>query len=152
MGPMYHLLEESERIKCMESALNLLKPEGIIYVSFISLYAGFSCYMKNDPNLIKEDGENEYIKCYLDNKTYCGDAFTKACFITPNEILPFMERFNLKKLHLLGQEGITSMCENNIYACVKEIIDKWIDIAIKTCERKEFYALSEHIMYIGKSN
>ncbi|MDD4681114.1 MAG: class I SAM-dependent methyltransferase, partial [Clostridia bacterium] len=35
MGPLYHLLEESERIQAVYSALKLLKPQGIFFASFI---------------------------------------------------------------------------------------------------------------------
>ncbi len=150
MGPMYHLLDEVQRTKALEAALKLLKPNGIIYVSFISLFAGVCYYMKNDPQLVFDTNEQEYIKNYLENKTYCGDAFTKACFIAPKDVLPFMSRFALEKLHLFGQESITSPCENNIYACDKNVIKRWTELAIATCEREEFLSYSEHLMYIGR--
>lgn len=150
MGPLYHLLEEEERAKAVEAALKLLKPGGLLYVSFISLYAGFSEYMKNDPRLVMSESEQEYIRCYLENKTYSGDAFTKAFLLAPKDIDPFMQRFPLQKLHLFGQEGITSIGENNITACAPDVVERWIELAIATCEREEFAPFSEHLMYIGR--
>ena len=44
MGPMYHLLEEEERVKAVHAALNLLKPGGILFVSFINMFAGMIYY------------------------------------------------------------------------------------------------------------
>lgn len=44
MGPLYHLLEESDRKKAVEGAMRLLKPQGIIIVSFISKYAMIQPY------------------------------------------------------------------------------------------------------------
>ncbi len=150
MGPMYHLTDEKERTQAMNAALKLLKPGGKIFVSFISLYAGVTYYMKNDPQGVMDQAEQEYLQCYLDNRTYTGDAFTRACFIAPKDILPYLEGFGLEKLHLLGQESITSPCENNIYACEPAILKRWIEIAIQTCEREEFLAYSEHIMFVGQ--
>lgn len=40
MGPLYHLLEEADRVKAVEIALRHLKPGGNLYVSFILLFAG----------------------------------------------------------------------------------------------------------------
>ena len=150
MGPMYHLLQEPQRTKAIETALRLLKPDGVIFASFISLYAGLSDYMKNYPQRVLEDSEQKYIQCCFENRAYCGDAFTKACLLSPAEILAFMARFPLEKLHFFGQEGITSPCENNILACGDDVVERWIEIALHTCERKEFLSYSEHLMFVGR--
>lgn len=152
MGPMYHLLDEDDRIKAVNAALKLLKPNGVIFISFISLFAGFSYYMKNGPQLVFEEYEQDYIKCFLENRTYSGDAFTKACFIAPKDILPFMDQFELRKLHLFGQESITSPGENNINACDANVIKWWAELAIQTSEREEFLSYSEHLMYVGRKS
>lgn len=150
MGPMYHLLEHARRVQAMQAALRLLRPGGVIFVSFISLYAGFLYYMAYQPEQLMEECEKEYIRCYLENRTYCGDAFTKACFAAPRDILPFMAQFPLEKLHLFGQEGILSPCEPQVYACGDAVASRWIEIARRTCEREEFLAYAEHLMYVGR--
>ena len=150
MGPMYHLLDEQDRVKAMNAALKLLKPGGIIFVSFISLYAGFSYFLSEDPQGVLNSSEQEYICCFLANETFCGTAFTRACFIAPQEILPFMERFSLEKLHFFGQESITSPAEKNICACEQDVVKCWVKIAIQTCEREEFLPYSAHLMYVGR--
>ena len=123
MGPMYHLLEEPDRIKAVNGALNLLKPGGIIYVSFINLFAGIIYYMKDAPNAFSWENEAIYLNNVLSQNNYIGDAFTKAVFMEQSKILPFMAQFPLEKLHLFGQEGITSHCESNIMSQSPEIIN-----------------------------
>ena len=39
MGPLYHLLEESDRINAINASLRLLNPGGVIFVSFINVFA-----------------------------------------------------------------------------------------------------------------
>lgn len=150
MGPMYHLLEESCRTAAMESALRLLKPGGIIFVSFISLFAGLSYFMKNGPEIILEESEAEYLDCCLHGRDYAGDGFTKVIFINPDNIIPFMSRFPIEKLHLFGQEGIASPAEINIMASGEESIEKWIDISYELCEKPGFLTFPEHLMYVGR--
>jgi len=150
MGPMYHLLEEAERIKAVNTALNVLKHGGIIYVSFINLIAGIIYYMKNAPEAVALPGEAAYQKCFFEKKTYAGDAFTKAAFMEQSEILPFMAQFPLQKLHFFGQEGMLSPCEKNIMSQPKEIIDLWLDLCEKIWEREEYLSWSEHLMYVGR--
>ena len=152
MGPMYHLLEETERITAVNAALNLLKPGGILYISFINLFAGIIYYMKDAPNALTWENEAVYLDNVLAQENFAGDAFTKAVFMEQNKILPFMEQFPLKKLHLFGQEGITSPCESNIMSQSPEIINIWLDLCEKLWEREDLLSWSEHLMYVGRKN
>lgn len=150
MGPLYHLLEESERIKAVESAIRLLKTGGIIFISFISSYAGMIYSMKYEPELIfNPDCESDY-RLFAEDKPFAGDAFTRAFFIRHKDVLPFMERFGLEKLNFFGQESILAPNELNITAQPKDVIDKWLDLAEKVCEREDLLSYSEHLMYIGR--
>ena len=150
MGPMYHLLEEPDRITAVNAALNLLKSGGIIYVSFITLFAIMIYYMKQAPEAIMLEYEKIFIEHVINQKSIAGDAFTKVIFTEQNEILPFMSKFKLEKLHLFGQESIISPCENNIMSQPQEIIDKWLDLCEKMWEREDLLSWSEHIMYVGR--
>ncbi len=150
MGPMYHLLEEDDRIKALNEAISLLKDRGMIYVSFILMFSGMIFGMKNSPEMLLFENEEVFIDAVLKGKSYAGDAFTKAFFIDQKCIIPFMNRFNLKKKHLFGQESILAPCELNLLNQTQIVTDKWIDIAEQLCEREEFLSYSEHAMYIGQ--
>lgn len=152
MGPMYHLLDNDDRIKAMNSALKLLKPGGVIFVSFISVYGGLIYMTKMEPDLLHSDdpANRVFINTLLEGKSYAGDAFTKAFFIQPSEVLPFMEQFPVEKLHLFGQEGIMTLNEDMIYAGSPELIDSFVDFSEKICERDELLSWSEHLMYVGR--
>jgi len=146
------LLEESERIKAINAALNVLKPGGMIYISFIQMMGGVIYWMKWAPEAIEAPlpSEVEFKDKFLAQKTYTGDGFTKACFIEQSEILPLMAQFPLEKLHLFGQEGIMSPCESNIMSQPQEIIDSWLDLCEKIWDREEFLSWAEHLMYVGR--
>jgi len=150
MGPMYHLLDEKDRIKALNAAITLLKDKGMIYVSFIHMFSGMIYGMKYMPQFLLMESEQIFIDAVLKGKSYSGDAFTKAFFINQKDIMPFMDKFNLKKMHLFGQESILSPCDANILNQPQEVIDKWVEIAEQLCERDEFLSYSEHAMYIGK--
>ena len=150
MGPMYHLLEESDRIKAVNSSLRLLEPGGILFISFINIFAGIIYAMKCRPDIIGDPAEKVFFDAFLGCRSFAGEAFTQAYFAKPDEILPFMEQFPLEKLHFIGQEGITSPCEGNIMSQPQDIIDLWIGLCEKTCERTDLLNWSEHLMYIGR--
>lgn len=96
MGPLYHLLEESDRIKAINASLRLLKPSGVIFVSFINMFAGMIYAMKIDPPVIMDGNESEFYKAVLEDRSFAGEAFSQAHFIHQREVLPFMAQFPLK--------------------------------------------------------
>ena len=150
MGPMYHLLDEKDRIKALNESISLLNNKGLIYISFILMFAGMIFGMKHSPEMLTLESEQVFINAVLKGKSYAGDAFTKAFFIDQKNIIPFMDRFHLEKKHLFGQEGILAPCEINILNQPREVIDKWLEISEQLCERDELLSYSEHAMYIGQ--
>ncbi len=81
MGPMYHLLDERDRIRAINSALALLKDGGKLYVSFILIFSGMIYSMKYKPEMIMGEAEGPFIDSVIKGNSYGGDAFTKAFFI-----------------------------------------------------------------------
>ena len=150
MGPLYHLPEESERIKAVDSAMKVLKPGGVIFVSFINMFAGMIYAMKCEPAIIIDPSETDFHRAVLDNTGFAGQAFTQAFFINQHEVLPFMSQFQLEKLHLFGQEGISAPCEGNIMSQPPDVVAAWMDMCEKLCEREELLSWSEHLMYVGR--
>jgi len=149
MGPMYHLLEEADRVTAMNAALRLLKPGGVIYVSFINIFAGLIYAMKFKPEAVIDPNETPFMECIYNGISYAGTAFTQAFFIQKDEMLPFMARFPLEKLHFFGQEGITSPCEQNLTA-QPEVAEAWLDLSERLWERDDLLNYSEHLMYVGR--
>ena len=150
MGPLYHLLKESDRVKTVNASLKCLKQNGIIFVSFISSYGGIIYSMKYEPQLIIEKDLEFQYKMFEEDLPFFGDSFTQSYFYRHKDVLPFMAKFPLEKLHFFGQESILAPCEENIKAQPQEIIDKWLDLAEKVCEREDLLSYSEHLMYIGR--
>lgn len=150
MGPLYHLLQETDRIKAINASLKKLKRKGIIFVSFISSYGGIIYSMKYEPQLILEEELEYQYKLFEDDLPFSGDSFTQSYFYRHKDVLPFMAQFPLEKLHFFGQESILAPCEENIKAQPQKVIDKWLDLAERVCEREDLLSYSEHLMYIGR--
>lgn len=150
MGPLYHLLQESDRVKALEASLKCLKQNGVIFVSFISSYAGIIYSMKYEPQLIMEKDLEIQYKLFEEDLPFSGDSFTQTYFYRHKDVSPFMAQFPLEKMHFFGQESILAPCEESIKAQPEEVIDKWLDLAEKVCEREDLLSYSEHLMYIGR--
>ena len=153
MGPMYHLLEDQERIKAVEQALKHVRVGGKLYVSFISVYAGLIYYLQH-PGAILEDAVNPKAADYLDITpdviAYINrGGFTLSRFSRHDDNVRFMERFPLVKLRYFGQEGMLAPNHEELLTRSEEEINLWLDIAERFLDAPQFLSWSEHALYIG---
>ncbi|MCL2003797.1 MAG: class I SAM-dependent methyltransferase [Oscillospiraceae bacterium] len=150
MGPLYHLLEEADRVKAVDAALRLLKPGGLLFAAFIHMGGGLVFLLREMPEHLLEPGEERFLTPFLAGDNYGGAAFTLAFFVNQNKILPFMARFPLEKLHLFGQESILAPNEHTVMKQPPEVVAAWLDLAEKMWEKEDYLSWSEHIMYVGR--
>ena len=136
----------------MRAAVRLLKSGGILYASFINMYANLVYAMKFAPEIIRDQDESSlaYMRALQARKPFSGFAFTQAHFACQQDILPFMARFPLETLHFFGQEGLCSPCEANLMSQPPEVVDAWIDLSVSLAEREELLSWAEHLMVIGR--
>lgn len=152
MGPMYHLLEEADREQAVRAAIRCLKPGGLLYTSFISIFGGLNCYMRSDPSLLLTFAEMDkpIIEAFLAGRGYSGDGFTKVYMTVPQEAAGFMARFPLDTVCFFGQEGIMQPCMDKFLMQPDAVQQAWIDLSLRLCQMEEALCFSEHLMHIGR--
>ena len=150
MGPMYHLESENDREQTIRECLKKLKSNGTIFVAFVSSYAFIWDYLIHNPEFILDSKRKEQMKMIVEDSNFAGKGFSDNFFISPKNVLPFFEQFNLKKLHLINCESFLYLREPELLKQRPEVINAWIDLAEQVCEREDLLSLAEHFMYIGK--
>lgn len=153
MGPLYHLQSEADRVKAVENALQCLKPGGKLYVSFIQLFSGLIYDLQHEGHIC-EDMAIPVCRRLVEGVTvgedYSGPGFTAVYFYHLRNILPFMERFPLTKLHLFSQEGFLAPNKLQLMEREETEIRQWVELAKEYLEVPELLSWGEHIMYIGE--
>lgn len=147
MGPLYHLVDEEDRRACIEGALKILKPNGIIVASFISSYAPIQDYLKN---LYSIDSIDELLVFLGDGISDGDKGFTTAYFTNPEEVKELMNSFGLQKIIFAGVENILNSKEKEINILEEVEYKKWLDICYKLSQDKNIIGTSEHFLYIGR--
>jgi len=150
MGPLYHLIEELDRVKAVGSALQLLKTGGLLFATFISMSGGLIFGLREVPEQFANPDEERFLVPLVSGESYGGSAFTEAFFINQHEVIPFMNRFPLKKLHLFGQESVLAPNVHTFMEQPPEVKKAMLDLAEKLCEKEEYLSWSEHLMYVGR--
>lgn len=148
MGPLYHLLEEADRRRAVESALACLKPGGLLFAAFLNVNAAIWYALHREPQQILT--LQEECRCFVEGKAFCGTAFTQAYTPPVGEIAPFMDSFGLKQRHLLGVESVCAMAEPQLMAQPKEVWERWMQVALAVCERTDLLPMASHLLYIGE--
>ncbi|WP_219836937.1 bifunctional 2-polyprenyl-6-hydroxyphenol methylase/3-demethylubiquinol 3-O-methyltransferase UbiG [Paenibacillus sp. R14(2021)] len=150
MGPMYHLMEEDDRIVTINECLRKLKPNGTLFVAFVSSYSFVWDYLLRDPSLILNKENRSQLHAIVEDKNFTGYGFSENFFIRPRDVLSFFKPFCLEKLHLLNCESFLYMRETELLRQSPEVVTAWLDLAEQVCEREDLLSIAEHLMYIGR--
>lgn len=151
MGPLYHLSDENDRYKCVAEAKKHLAENGVLFASFITLTAGLNWYLDNCPEKLIDEPNLDLFDRMAADESWSGMAFTRATFINGREVEPFFEKAGFEKLALLGQEGLTGPRLTALERADEAVRKKYLEISLKICENPQYYAYSNHLLYIGET-
>lgn len=154
MGPLYHLVEPSDRELAIREALHVLAPGGVFFASFISRYAVYLDLLKWEPEaIIHKAGDYEKLMIaptYI--PTEQNQGFTDAYFIHPMEIEPLMAGRGLTTLRLAVAEGIIAAVEAAVNALPEEAFEAWVDVCYKLGTDPITWGAGEHMLYVGRKD
>ena len=149
MGPLYHLLEENERVAAIRQCLDRLRPGGTLIVSFISAYAPILDWMQNWPREIRTIKE-PFLDLLDDGRAYENRGFTDAYFINPANVKAFFTEFDIEPVKLIAAEGVGVLCEDSLQSLPEEEFMEWIDLFYKIADHEMVLGSSMHLLYIGR--
>lgn len=151
MGPLYHLLEETERFQALAEAHRVLKPGGPLFAAFITRYAPIRYAAANEPTLPLE--QPDMLEMILNTgrlppQGEPGSAFV-AYFARPDEVGPLCQRAGFEVLTVLGVEGMASMIEEGVNALTGEAWDAWVDINCQIAHDPSILGGVEHLLLVA---
>lgn len=139
MGALYHLNEEAEKMMAIRECCRVLRPGGMLVLTYINKFAQFILCLDEELRNI-----NEAITNYV-NKS--DSIFT---FATPSEIEELAVRCNIKTVHNIAADGMVYALKGKLKSASNENFDKWFRYHISICEEPSILGASLHGLYIGK--
>ena len=149
MGPLYHLLDESDRKKAVEGAIKLLKPQGIIIVSFISKYALIQDILMN-LGKIPDGIVEEALGCLEDGRLLQCKGFTTAYFTDIKEAKELMKECGSEQLVFAAVENILGSRELEINTLPEEDYQKLLKLGYALSQDENVIGCGQHFLYIGR--
>lgn len=108
LGPLYHLVERSDRLQALREAHRILKPRGVLFAAAISRFAslidGFACGFFPDPDfrkIVAADLASGQHRNATNNPFY----FTTAYFHRPEDLAEEVRSAGFEDVETLGVEG-----------------------------------------------
>lgn len=152
-GPLYHLLEASERKKCLNEVNRVLKDKGMVFASFIPYLSGsiaiIDRYFRH-PEQVNENNLEEVFKTGKFNNMV-DKGFQEGYYPTSKEIEELFENCNFEKIDIKSIRGIGYEKEDNIFNITdKQIFNKIMELIEQTSNQNEIIEMCGHAMYIGK--
>lgn len=154
MGPLYHLIDKGERLKALEEAKRVLKPEGIIICAAISRFAsmldGYHYNLVSDPQFAKMMNQ-DIINGQHRNETNNDGYFTTAFFHHPEELKEEIKDAGFDLVGLFAVEGFARHIPNVVKKCEDE---HYLKMLLDTLQKVECDAsilgVSCHLIGVGK--
>ncbi len=143
-GPLYHLIQEEEKIKALKEAKRVVKPGGFILCS----------YYMNEYAILTHGFRDNYIKEAIQNKEVDSNYH-----ITPKlEDLYSMVRIEdidhmnkvvgLKRVKILAQDGPSDYMRSTLNKMDEETFHIFLNYHLSICERYELLGASSHVLDI----
>lgn len=150
MGPLYHLVEESDRKMALRKAHAHLRPGGVIFSAFISRHGCWGHVLKNIPQLIEYREEiRTVLSMGTDSRDWPKGGF-RAYYATVAEIAPLHETLGFETLKVVGVEPGISADDESYNKLEGERRELFLDVFYEISDEPSIVGASRHLLYIGR--
>jgi len=150
MGPLYHLVEEEDRITALRQVSNRLREGGIIFSTFISRYGIMGDVMKAIPNWIEDQIEVQFLLAHGRKPEHYPKEGFRGYFATVSEIAPLHEALGFETIVLAAVEPAISADDESYNRLQGKQRRLWLNLLYKISTDESTIGASRHLLYIGR--
>lgn len=143
LGPLYHLHEDADKLRCIEEAKRVCKRGGKIFFAFIS----------NDPVILTmQQRHDDYLLHGDYNKeTFRVDDFPFV-FHTVPRCRELLQKGGIRILHEVASDGVSELLQELINRLDKASYEQYLRYHFYICEKPECIGMSNHLLFVGEKN
>ena len=154
LGPLYHLIDQADRLQALREAARVLRPGGVVFTAAISRFASamdgiFSGYLM-DPEFRRIVAQDLWSGQHR-NPTGHPGYFTMAYFHHPTELAEEMTAVGLAHECTLAVEGIACLLSDFDTRWADEVYRKHLLDVLRHLEAEpSMLGASSHLLAVGK--
>lgn len=152
LGPLYHLLEESERLRALEGCIGITKSKGFIISSFVTKFAHLRDVAQKDPGRLHR--EWEFYSTYLLTGEYTRNKASISHHTHPAEIQQLFDKVSNKGVvvqKIAGCEGfLGGGLSKHLNGLSEEEYELWVDVIVNASEDPHLLSAADHIIVVAK--
>ena len=152
LGPMYHLTDEDDRAKCIQEALRVLKPGGILAIAYINKHYIINVVMSYQRKFFNSTFVDKILSTGFHKEVEEECFLTVGYFTSPAEMEEFVSKFNIKIIDHVAADGISSLLREHINELSDDQYTAWTDYILSSCREKTTLGISNHGLLICKKN
>jgi SAM-dependent methyltransferase len=150
MGPLYHLIRETERKQALKEAFARLRKGGVLFSTFISRFGIMGDLLRDIPNWIEDEAG---VRSLLE-KGHRPDEHPRGgfrgYFARVSEIAPFHEAIGFETLAVAGVEPGISADDESYNRLTGKQRQQWLDLFYKISTEETIIGASRHLLYVGR--
>ena len=139
-GPLYHLHEEVDKLRCIEEAKRVCKKNGKIFFAFIS----------NDMVILTmQQLHSDYLISGDYNKeTFRLDDFPFV-FHTVDHCRELLDKAGIRIIHEVASDGVSELLQELVNGLDEVSYQQYLRYHFYICEKPEFLGMSNHLLFVG---
>jgi len=139
-GPLYHLHQEADKLRCIEEAKRVCKKDGKIFFAFIS----------NDIVILTmQQCQDDYLMRGDYNKeTFRLDDFPFV-FHTVAHCRELLGKAGIQICHEIASDGASELLQDLVNGLDEASYQQYLRYHFYICEKPEFLGMSNHLLFIG---
>lgn len=150
LGPLYHLIEESDRRLALRQVRSRQREGGLIFASFLSRLGVLADLIKRTPSWIRRTDEVRALLDHGSRPTSAPHGGFRGYFARVDEIGPLLETEGFETILLAGVEPVIAADDASYNRLEGEERKLWLDLLEELAESESTLATSRHLLYIGR--
>lgn len=140
-GPLYHLHEGADKLRCIEEAKRVCKPGGKIFFAFIS----------NDIVILTmQQTQVDYlIAGAYDKETFRLYDFPFV-FHTVDAARALLQKASIRICHEVAADGVSELLQEMINGLDEASYQQYLRYHFYICEKPECLGMSNHLLFVGE--
>ena len=152
MGPFYHLVEETDRRRCLRESLRVLKRGGLLVTAYIPRFYVFQHVAVQNPQYLNAALSEQILRTGVLRHEDETCFWTDTYYATAEEMEALYRQHGLQVVDHFAQDGMTPQLADKIDCWNEEQFQIWCDHHYALCREKSLLGASNHVVVIGRKS